>query len=276
MPVNLLLCEGGSGSPDVRIIGKLLAGLCQVTPEGGKYGMGSKIMAKRYVQGNVVAGILDGDFLKDWENPTGKPRVWQSGNGLHFGWCWERKEIENYLLEPGIVAKSLGDQAPDKDLYLQALEAARDRIADYQAARTALSANRKRFKNLPSSFGPERGKEKHPFPDALDERHCREGIHAAVANHQEDQRIQASDVINAYERFLPECRPQGVRYQHFRYAFAGKDLFLAMDDWFKEHGFQGAWAFREKVLIGIQRTTEDISTWEPEWDQLRKQIQSGI
>ncbi|MBF0428401.1 MAG: hypothetical protein HQL94_05715 [Magnetococcales bacterium] len=47
MPVNVLLCEGGAGSPDVRVLGKLLGGVCEIRPEGGKYGMGQKIIAKR-------------------------------------------------------------------------------------------------------------------------------------------------------------------------------------------------------------------------------------
>ena len=32
MPVSLLLCEGGPGSPDVRVLSKVLAGLCEVRP----------------------------------------------------------------------------------------------------------------------------------------------------------------------------------------------------------------------------------------------------
>ena len=65
MPVNLLLCEGGSSSPDVRVLGKLLAGSCQTKPMGGKYGMGARIIARReMLQSVVVAGMLDGDFIE--------------------------------------------------------------------------------------------------------------------------------------------------------------------------------------------------------------------
>ncbi|MBF0294016.1 MAG: hypothetical protein HQL96_02415 [Magnetococcales bacterium] len=241
--------------------------------------MGQKIIAKRYAIGDVVSvsGILDGDFLDDWKHPVGQPRVWQSDNEqCVFGWRWERKEIENYLIDPAIVTKALGDQAPDRNRYRQALELARDRITDYQAARTALSANRKRFKDLPSCFGPKRGKEQHSYPDVLDEQHCQEGLKTVVANHQEEQLVHEADVLNDFQRYLPECRPQGVRYQNFLYAFAGKDLFWAMDDWLKENGFKGAWAFREKVLSALHRSTEDISTWVPEWVELRRQIEGGV
>ncbi len=234
--------------------------------------MGQKIIAKRATIGDVVAGILDGDFLKDWETPKGQPRVWQSRDGISFGWRWERKEIENYLIDPAIVVRSLGEEAPDRNQFRLALELARDRIAEYQAARTALSANRKQFKDLPSCFGQKRGKEQHPFPDDLDEQQCQAGILTTISNHQRSQQVQEAEVLDSFQRLLPECRPQGIRYKDFLFAFAGKDLFCAMDGWFKTNGFHGAWAFREKVMSGIRRTSEDISTWVPEWAQLHQLI----
>lgn len=272
MPVNVLLCEGGPGSPDVRVLGKLLAGLCEVKPEGGKYGMGQKIIAKRDAIGNVVSGLLDGDFLESWVSPTGCPRNWTSGNGISFGWRWERKEVENYLIDPDIVAKALGPQAPNHSLYILALHQARDQIAYYQAARTSLSVNRKRFDDLPSCFGPERGKEKHLFPNQLCTTSCEEGIKKTVINHQNVQIVELDEVLTSYKNYIPEFIKNGTRHKEYLYAFAGKDLFWAMEVWFKQNNFHGAWAFREKVLIGIQQTTEDISSWVPEWEKLLQMI----
>ncbi len=159
MPVSQLLCEGENNSPDVRVLSKLLSGLCEIKPNGGKYGMGVKIIARREVLGKTsVFGILDGDFLKDWQEPENRPAEWKSGNLEHFGWRWERKEIENYLIDPVVVEKALKNENIDMTGYRTALEDARDRISDYQAAGTALSANRIDFRPLPSSFGKERGK----------------------------------------------------------------------------------------------------------------------
>ncbi|MBF0179660.1 MAG: hypothetical protein HQM03_06505 [Magnetococcales bacterium] len=238
--------------------------------------MGAKIIAKREASGNVVSGILDGDFQKDWETPRGQPSVWPSKNNIKFGWRWERKEIENYLIDPAIVVKSLGDKAPDRDRYLKAIESARDCIAVYQAARTALSANRQRFHDLPSNFGPKRGQEQHPFPKAMDEIACQNGIRDVIANHRENQQIQETDVLDSFQKYLPECRPQGIRYQYYLYTFAGKDLFWAMDEWFRANGLRGAREFREKILLGIQNTTEDIATWVPEWEQLHRLIAGNL
>lgn len=117
MPVSVLLCEGGPNSPDLRVLSKLLIGLCQIRDSGGKYGMGDRIITWREARakGNsldICCGILDGDFISDWEIPKNEPRRWESiDKKIHFGWRWERKEIENYLIDPVVVEKSLGNNS---------------------------------------------------------------------------------------------------------------------------------------------------------------------
>jgi hypothetical protein len=39
-------------------------------------------------------------------------------------------------------------------------------------------------------------------------------------------------------------------------------------------GFRNAKAFREKVLLGIESTNEDIATWSPEWSALRNAVEA--
>lgn len=46
----------------------------------------------------------------------------------------------------------------------------------------------------------------------------------------------------------------------------------SINDWLTASGFVGAFAFREKIVSGIQQTTEGISTWLPEWGKLRTAI----
>ncbi|MCD6305953.1 MAG: hypothetical protein J7M32_06650 [Deltaproteobacteria bacterium] len=279
MPVSLLLCEGGNNSPDARLLGKLLAGLCEIRPMGGKYGMGERIKARREVIGeNAVFGLLDGDFQENWEQPQNRPRDWiirGNENEILLGWRWERKEIENYLIDPVVVQRSLGKQAPGEGEYQQALESARDEIAVYQAARVALSACRPRFRDLPSSFGKPRGKEKHTFPDELHEEACRAGLETVVAGHQDSQLVTVEQVNEKFEELLPEFQPNGERFQHFLSAFAGKDLLWAMNGWCAGNGFNGAWSFREKILIGISRTDTNVWEWLPEWRALREAV-SGL
>lgn len=121
---------------------------------GGREGIGRQ----------TIFGILDGDFPKEWNQPTGVPKRWMASDGVALGWRWERTEIENYVIDPTVVAKALGSAAPQPANYVAALEAARDRLMFYQAARAALSDRRRRFSPLSCSFGRERGREDHPLP----------------------------------------------------------------------------------------------------------------
>ncbi|MCX6579102.1 MAG: hypothetical protein NT166_02840 [Candidatus Aminicenantes bacterium] len=270
MPVSVLFCEGGPNSPDIRVLSKLLSGHCQIRDSGGKYGMGERIKAWREVRekGNnrdICCGILDGDFSAEWKNPANEPRRWESDDKkIHFGWRWERKEIENYLIDPVVVEKALGKRSPQIDTYTQTLKVARDSIAIYQAARTALGTHRRRFNPLYSAFGKECGREKHPFPAALDEESCINGIRENIRKYGETQIINEKNVLHSFESFKSECLEGGQRFNNFLQAFSGKDLLWAMNDWLAANEFTGALAFREKVVSGVQQSTEDISTWLPE------------
>ncbi|MBI4761737.1 MAG: hypothetical protein HY780_11020 [Chloroflexi bacterium] len=67
MPVNLLYCEGLDQSPDIRVLAVILAGACAISPSGGKFGMGQRILVTRENKpGSVsVAGLMDRDWDKD-------------------------------------------------------------------------------------------------------------------------------------------------------------------------------------------------------------------
>ncbi|MBD3266272.1 hypothetical protein GF373_06340 [bacterium] len=274
MPVNLLLCEGGPGSPDVRVLSKILSSLCEVKPSGGKYGMGDRIISRRETLGaDAVFGILDGDFIEKWTHPKKKPSPWTSKDEkISFGWRWERKEIENYLIDPDIVEKALSNASFDKRYYISALEKARDNISFYQAARIALNTSRKRFQPLSSSFGAKRGQENHPFPDELDESSCINGIKSVIQSHQQDQWVSEQEAIESYQQYKPECLQGGSRHKNYLIAFSGKDLLWEINHWLSQNNLIGAWAFREKIIQGIKNSTDDVSTWLAEWSALKDEI----
>lgn len=273
MPVNLLLCEGNAGSPDMRVLGKLLAGRCEVRPFGGKYGMGDRVKGGREAMGrDTVFGILDGDYPGKWDRPAGTPRPWIASDGTVLGWRWERKEIENYLVDPAVVARALGTNAPARADYTAALEAARDRLSLYQAARAALSDRRRRFLPLSSSFGRERGREGHLLPDDTSEDGCREGIRGCIEAYNAGQSVTVEEVDAAFDTLTPEFTVGGARYEHYLAAFAGKDIIWAMDAEIRGFGFDGVLPFRERVLVGIQNSTDDIGEWLPEWKALQEAV----
>jgi len=279
VPVNLLLCEGGANSPDVRVLRKLLSGYCgEIRPAGSRYGMGDRIQAYREALGQrQVAGILDGDFRKDWtpDRPLQDPLLWQTKDqSIHFGWRWSRKEIENYVIDPLVVSHSLAPVAPPQEEYAARLSEAADRITVYQAARTALSNCRRRFRDLPANWGREQGPGKHPFPHDLSDHGCREGIRATVRSHHSEQAVTPEQVLSRYEELLPQFAAGGVRRSDFLWTFAGKDLLHVMEAGLVRLGFRNAKAFREKVLLGIESTNEDIATWSPEWSALRNAVEA--
>ena len=216
----VLLCEGGNNSPDVLVLRKLLAGRCLIKPEGGKYGMGNRILARReeYRHANVH-GMLDGDFISKgkWKRPHSKPRLWTKDRNISFGWRWKRKEIENYLIDYEVIRRALGISAPKETGYIKLLETARDSVAVYQAARTALSTCRKQFTPLSSSFGHKRSSLKHTFPDDLGEDACISAIKRVVTKNNFEQFIEYNEVIDMFNELLPECQSGGERYKHFLY-----------------------------------------------------------
>ena len=83
MPVNVLFCEGGPKSPDIRVLNSVLAGVgCTIRPSGGKYGFGQMVRVYRQAHpGSTVAGLRDRDFDGDVVAPNRRPREWLVDGG---------------------------------------------------------------------------------------------------------------------------------------------------------------------------------------------------
>lgn len=174
MPVNVLYCEGNYKSIDIQVLRELLPKNCEIRPIGGKQLFISSIVGDRAINPNL-AGLLDRDF--DCQDITLKqsPRPIFDQNNIQVGWTWERKEIENYLLDPQVVQPSLGRKAPSMDEYWSALREAAEAISSYTAARTALSCYG--FKNF---WGEKVGKKSHCFPRRLGREACEQNIQTIV------------------------------------------------------------------------------------------------
>lgn len=273
MSIALLYCEGGEKSPDLQVLVQLLSGTnCLVRPSGGKYGFGERLKIRRELDTPKCAGLRDRDFDADDSVPVCAPREWRADKGrLWLGWSWERREIENYLLDPVVVQVAL--QLPlDVPLYWQRLHEAALSITAYTAARYALSLSRVRFAPLPSGWGRGRGCEDHKFPDDRDADQCRSAIVQVVEGHECCQQISAAAVLERFESILPTCEPGGARFAHFLTFFAGKDLLYALEPALQnDFGFKSALAFREQILKGMRRAAE-VWVWLPEWEALRNLI----
>lgn len=269
MSLNVLYCEGNHKSFDIRLLQQLVPGICLIKPIGSKYGLEDKIISDRALNPKL-AGLRDRDFDCRDISIANEPRKWFDQN-VQIGWCWERKEIENYLIDPEVVGRDLGRKAPPMDEYKLALQRSAQTISAYTAARTALSCYR--FTN---AWGESVDKKTHSFPQGgrLGQDQCRIKIKEIVRENKGDRIVEEQNVVDKFENLLPLYRRGGSRFQNCLTYFAGKDLLYVMKNDLEKFGFDPKDpipTFLERVLQGIERS-EDVWTWMPEWQKLRESI----
>ncbi|MDJ0797407.1 MAG: hypothetical protein QNJ51_11350 [Calothrix sp. MO_167.B12] len=274
MPVNVLYCEGNYKSIDIRVIRQIVARDCEIKPIGGKQLFISSIAGDRRINPNL-AGLLDRDFDCQNVTLTKTPQPKFDGNSIKVGWTWERKEIENYLLDPEVVQQALGRKAPPMDKYRSALRKAAEEISTYTAARTALSCYG--FKN----FWGEEVKlvnTSHLFPRRLGKDACEQNIREIVNKYKGDRIVTPENVLEKFQELLPLFRSDGFRLENFLSFFAGKDLLYMMTEKLREFGFESSdptitpsEKFIERIIKCMERA-EEVWTWLPEWARLRELI----
>lgn len=272
MPVNVLYCEGNSGSVDIQVIRQLLPKDCLVRPIGGRRSFLPSIVGDRAINPNL-AGLLDGDFDCNDFTVSNSPRQRFERNNVQIGWAWERKEIENYLLDPEVVRRALGGKAPPMDEYQSVLKEAAEAISTYTAARTALSCYG--FKNF---WGEQVANTSYSFPRRLGKDACEQNIRTIVQQYGENRIVKPENVLEKFRGLLPSFRPDGFRFKNFLVFFAGKDLLYSMKDKLREFGFESSNpqesstnVFLERIIKGVERA-EQVWAWLPEWQMLRELI----
>lgn len=269
MSLKVLYCEGNSKSFDIRLLQQLFPGICLIKPIGGKfYGFEDKIISDRTIN-SKLAGLRDRDFdCRDF-SIANEPIKWFYQN-VQIGWFWERKEIENYLIDPDVVRRALGRKAPPMDDYKLALQKSAETISAYTAARTALSCYR--FQNY---WGDPVDKT-HSFPQRskLGKDQCRDKIREIVRKYKGDRIVEEQNVVDKFENLLPLYRPGGSRFQNCLTFFAGKDLLYVMKNDLQEFGFNQKDPINEFLERVFQRIelSEEVWTWMPEWQKLRESI----
>jgi hypothetical protein len=287
LSVDLLFCEGGTQSYDIRILRKLLQSSCQVIAGGSSRGLRKRIdHARQFYETKSVFAIRDRDFPKKWTGASQFVLEWitpdHQGQMKHWGWIWPRREIENYLIDPIIVQKSLEVCVQQKifdvhlfnfEDYMVVLNSARDSIAVYQAARIALTqAGKPRY--LCTSFGHARGQYNYRFPQQPDRSSCEHEIKILFQNHDQSL-VTLKETLTEFHRIIDmECSRGKPRYQDYLYAFSGKDLLWAMEDWFAKTPFRSHAVFQETILTGIENANEDIALWCHEWKDLVNKIKN--
>ncbi len=199
---------------------------------------------------------------------------------MSLGWYWERKEIENYLIDPKVVKRALGENSPPPEEYRAALQASASKIAAYTAARITLSLY---LQNRPSppnnSWGEERDKkESYRFPKdrGLTEANGKSELNNIIKQYEQRLSSPRLNPLDEFDRLLPTCCPGGSRFQQQNYIsfFAGKDLLYGMREQLSSFGFDSPVVFRQRILAGIEDSAEDVWTWIRSWQRLRELIAS--
>lgn len=273
MPITQLYCEGGSEGTDIRIISQISPRGCVVRAIGSKNRLAENVIADRQVKPSL-AGLVDRDFDCVQSGIAQQP-IPLFESTIHVGWSWERKEIENYLLDPAIVEQTCVPKYEfSVDEYQRVLQQAADSLKFYTAARTALSCFG--FKN---NWGPPVKKifsASYSFPKDLSRQTCLTKIEEIVNRGRGDRVVTPADVIQKFENILLEFSQSGHRQSHPLIYHSGKDLLLTMkpilDTWLpnRQTSIQ---TFTERIVQQIERAN-DVWTWMPEWAVLRDLLEN--
>lgn len=261
----ILLCEGGEGSPDVRILAEILRDLpIELRPSQ------SRGHLLREADGVDVLALRDGDFPPDPHHPPRGPGPRPLlREGRWCGFLWVRKEIENYLLDPEVLARSFGwwpgsEKERDYPAFLD--ELLRD-CAERTAARMALLDLLPRYERRvvrlidPALAGA-------ALEADLRERHRRSEGRA--------RRSEAA-LIERFHALLPLCHPGGPCFHPW--VMAGKDLLGAVA---RQPGVRER--FPELIDAGLLvdevvralRLDPAPWSWLEEWRLLREALQARL
>ncbi len=237
----VLFCEGNEQSPDARLLSALYTRKgVTVKPLGGKRTLSGYV--EGYIEGNAKAShvaVRDRDFdvVPDEQNPPGS----LIKTHIPTLFLWVRHEIENYLLEPAILAHVLDDvrtwkNAPPIDVQdatgaRAVLDAAAKRIMFFEASRWALGTLTRKVKDV-SVLHNRWGLDFPTLPDAdeLAESKCRVNTCLGVQKfHQNTRQISEHDAATRYEHYVNAFSDPAF-WSDARYLvwFSGKDIFASI------------------------------------------------
>lgn len=222
--MSVLYCEGAENSPDVRLLGLLLGDVVgEIVPWGGKDGLPAMVNRGRR-KGQPVCALIDGDFPRDpdvWAH-SDEACVWEQGkeakSKVQLGWRWRRKEVENYLLDPVVLAGAFGWSADQTNDYRAVLERVFDDIAVHTAARMALTA-----------CAPKRNRLDTNINLGLDHAAVRATLESLAKAHDDEAKVDADKLIRWFDALMPRCQ-QGPFRQHAVSAFAGKNVLALLQN----------------------------------------------
>ena len=279
MPITRLFCEGRQDSSDALLLASILPDACLIEPVGGCDFLERIVMFHRAKASSAtLMAIKDRDMLADDFTVTHQPQRWESRGGEHYGWIWERVEIENYLLDPAVVTALQPRRLTDITAYRAALDTVARDIAPYAAARNALARFRDALRHaLPSlRDGAPCGKRQYMFPRGatLDVAHCHTFLETQVAGVTSRSADSCAQVITRFDAIRAVFLPTGAVFPHYLHFFAGKDLLWGLEPYLRQFSNYGN---PQELLDDVAkalpgREDANFRNLVPEWPALYQSI----
>ena len=272
MPINLLLVEGNL---DSEILSSLFQGSPPVRRGGSKNGLKPQARYERE-QNRVVAGyVRDRDF--DFEPPDdlNAATVDSGFQNTTLGWRWARHEIENYLLDPHIVANAIGVSQDD---WSQILVDAALRIRWYEIARWTIGQVRR---NLPPQYELETRPadfNELQIPEATDEPASRDWCLNSIRKFATtvEESTSSETIVENFEQ-----RAEKLSDEFFSDATqvlvwcSGKDLFAALTQaTLGQLGLNNGGELRAALRDWFRENIEASANHFPEWQDLIEQVRA--
>jgi hypothetical protein len=269
MPISKLFVEGAL---DLQVLASVFNGEPLLQKGGSKNALKPRTRTERKENGTAAGYLRDRDFDFDPPERMDSPTVDFEDGGVHAGWRWCRHEIENYLLEPALVAEAT--EWPVSE-YEDALRSAAKSIRIYEAGRWTVGVVRR---SLPPQYDLQTrpdGLNEIALPDTLDRSIFDGWVRRTVAAHRGriDRATSTSNVAELFESF--SARFDGItEIPDILLWFSGKDILAGLSQWLGNKGMSNGGEFRAELREWIITNPERTLDLLPEWKALLESVRA--
>jgi hypothetical protein len=274
MPVSRLLMEG---KLDLEVFAPLLAANPIVDSRPTSKGsLAPRARDLRRDTGQTACYVRDRDFDHLPPADLSQPEIDTTDGVDVLGWRWCRHQIENYLIDPGVINAAFGW---DRATYEAELVNAARQIKHYEAARFTIGQARKVLppaREFPTS-PPECIGHDFRIPSDLSEASTTNWVHTQAATFLSSVQIALDPAaLNTAltthsdgftEAFLGDVTSVLV-------WFSGKDLLTAMLPWLQATHRLHPSQIRNRVRDWIAANCDQTLVLLPEWDSFRNLLRA--
>lgn len=283
----ILICEGATDGLDIRVLDAVIAQKLgkevTIRAAGGDRGLGSVATYLEEQSKQQYGGMSDEVFTIEDRNYKSWLEADESWNEKSKRFIWHRHEIENYLLEPGIVTvafESLGKgkstglpkSQPEAEALLQSR--AKEMLEDHAGWLTyhylveRLNPLRLKLSGLGGGLQTRRNWLEHLQQECL-------RLDRATTTMTQMPELTASEVESFYDQKLGELQlPSFFTSGQYLCNLRGKELLGAVYEAVKAAGFpiMKKADFQEKLIQALSRQYSQGYFLPDDFDELAKRL----